>query len=157
MAWLGFSLQIFPTTLCRGVIREREMSYLEPMAELHQTGTYEGRFTDWATAPRHLVNRYKVEQTDTEQMSFGQESWRVSVPLRRWVTYDLCQISMRSSRSLESKPEKDEKGGEGDIESRDGDVTFISFPLKREKWEGGERCLLLWHPLQLWLQGALGC
>ena len=66
-------------------------------------------------------------------MSFGQESRRVSVPLRRWVTYDLCQISMCSSRSLESKPEKDEKGGEGDIESRDGDVTFISFPLKREK------------------------
>ena len=47
MAWLGLGLQIFPTTLCRGVIREREkdeivyFSYFEPTSvELHQTGTF---------------------------------------------------------------------------------------------------------------------
>ena len=28
---------------------------LEPTVELHQTGTFEGRSTDWATAPRLVL------------------------------------------------------------------------------------------------------
>ena len=48
--WQGF----FTATLCLGVIRERDdmsFSWFEPTVELHQTGIFKGRFTDWATAP----------------------------------------------------------------------------------------------------------
>ena len=46
MTQLGFfSQQIYPTTLCCSVFRQS--------GEVHQTGTFEWRSTDWATGPRH--------------------------------------------------------------------------------------------------------
>ena len=43
-------LWLIPTTLSRGV--GNDVSWFEPTsAELHQTGTFEGRTNDWAIAP----------------------------------------------------------------------------------------------------------
>ena len=66
MVWLGFlSLQIISNQLMpRRDKREKDRwrVSLEPMVESHQTGTFEGRSTNWTIAPqpdKDLKNMYQ--------------------------------------------------------------------------------------------------
>ena len=63
----NFSYQSMP----RSDQREKDdksLSWFEPTVELHQTRTFEGRSTDWATAPRPTANQTLVRGAGPVQL-----------------------------------------------------------------------------------------